>query len=180
MDGPRSHLIHFVDTSLDFWSRISEELEERGDPWDNLFTLSYLLSTRRRKCVVHDGEFTSLFWLFPPASFERTPNWIRQPSVPTWVRWAGRPCTGFNVETGEVGAGHSITGGEKTREYLISTGRLYRRLSARVAIGRITNTPRKKSWQGSKHHSLLRGRLSDMARDVVECVPERRIGRFLP
>jgi len=28
-----THLIHFVDTPLNFWLGISQKLEERGNPW---------------------------------------------------------------------------------------------------------------------------------------------------
>jgi hypothetical protein len=33
------YLIHFVDKPLDLWLRILRQLEERGDPWEEISVL---------------------------------------------------------------------------------------------------------------------------------------------
>ena len=123
VDSGKTHLIHFTNASLDFWSRIPEELKESGDQWVRFFPLLYFPSSRRQEYVVDDGESTSLCWVIPPAGFDHTPNGVRQPSVLTWFRWTRRPLPGSSTENGDAGPGHSITLGQNPREYLISTGR---------------------------------------------------------
>jgi hypothetical protein len=38
-EGGGTRLIHFGNTPLDFWLRLSQKLEERGDPWEESSTL---------------------------------------------------------------------------------------------------------------------------------------------
>jgi hypothetical protein len=37
--GVGAYLVHFVDNPLDFRLRISQKLEERGDPWEQIYAL---------------------------------------------------------------------------------------------------------------------------------------------
>jgi len=42
-------------------------------------------------------EFASLFWFMVPTSFDHIPNRVPQPLLLTWVHWAGRPHTAFDI-----------------------------------------------------------------------------------
>jgi hypothetical protein len=39
VEGGMTYLIHFTNTSLNFWLRLRQKLEERGDPWEESPTL---------------------------------------------------------------------------------------------------------------------------------------------
>ena len=77
----RAHLIHFIDTLLDFRLRIPQKLEERGNPWEEFPTLPPLAGSVKH--VVHSGEFTSLVWFTTPASRDYIPNGVFQQSTLT-------------------------------------------------------------------------------------------------
>ena len=50
-----------------------------------------------RKCVVYHRELTPPLWSIIPAGRNHIPNAVVQPSLLTWVRWAGWSVTGCDV-----------------------------------------------------------------------------------
>jgi len=89
-----THLIHFVNALLDFWLRILQKLEERGNPWEDF---PKPLELPRPEHVAHIREFASLFWLIVPTGRDYIPNWVLQQSALAGVFWTRWSFTSTNI-----------------------------------------------------------------------------------
>jgi len=92
----------------DLWENLSSLPSPYFDVWDRLVVARLLVSltyfgvlgvpvTIFQQHIAHDVELASPFWVVLPTSLDHVPNRALQPSILTWVRWAGRPRTTFDV-----------------------------------------------------------------------------------
>jgi hypothetical protein len=94
-EGGGIYLVHFVNNPLDPRLRILYNADLNVQViW---FVRRGVIETGRRKYVVHNGEFRSLFWFSAPTGHNCIPNLVVQPLILTWVRWAGWPSTESNL-----------------------------------------------------------------------------------
>jgi len=84
------------------------------------FDMLDLLLAGYRQYMVHNGEFASLVWLIVPAGCDGIPNWVRQPSIPTWVYWTGWSFSGNSIGEHDLYVPSTIR--QHPREDLIITG----------------------------------------------------------
>jgi hypothetical protein len=143
--GMKTCLIHFTNAPLNFWFRLLQKLEERGNSREESPTLlwscfnpcccevsvvmsvqftqpniSGLLLTILQKYVVHNGELISLFWWIAPAGRDCIPNRVLQPFILTWICWTGWSFTMCNI--GDHLAFITVTVWQYSCEDLIVTG----------------------------------------------------------
>jgi len=97
--------------------------------WYNVLDL---LLTGRRKYVVQNSKFTSLFWFVAPTGRDRVPNTVRQPLTLTRVPWAGWSFTTCDAPNGRRRV-RIVTVWRYPRKDLIIAGRL------RPVVGPFTN-----------------------------------------
>jgi hypothetical protein len=147
--GGGTYLVHFINNPLNFWLRISQGLEERGDPWDKFYALLWsvrsdilgVLGTGCRKYVVHDREFISVCRFIIPAGRNCIPNTVLQPLILAPVPWTGWSFNASDIVDYTILL--TVTVWQYPREHLIVRGGVVS--SSGMVHSKGKYTPRRKS-----------------------------------